>query len=140
MKKRSIYLGVITAALAVGCGGDDDGEEQAGSAPVIEALSFEPQQVTVGEQAALSGTFTFSDADSDANRFAAALTLPSGARQSVPPSPTQGTAGRTEGEVLFLIAIAPPEEGAYTLELWMIDQADNESNHLDGTVQAEPSM
>ena len=139
MTMRSVFLGMVGAALLAGCGGENDEEEPAGTAPVIESLTLDPPQIPVGEQTAVTGRLRFRDAESDANRFAGALTAPSGARQVSPPSSTQGTNGRGEGELLFLIPIAPPEEGVYTLEVWMLDEQGNESNHLDGALEANTS-
>jgi len=139
MTMRSIFLGMVGAAMLAGCGGDDGEEEPAGTAPVIESLTLDPPQVPVGKQTPVTGRLTFRDAEADANRLAGAVTGPSGTRQVSPPSPTQGTNGRGEGELLFLIAIAPPEEGAYTLEVWMLDEQGNESNHLDAALEAQPS-
>ena len=141
MRTATRHAVVAGALVLAGCGGDegDGADETRGTAPGIEALSLETDHLVVGEQTALSGRFAFHDTEGDADRFAAAITLPSGARQSVPPSKTQGTSGLTEGEVMFLVAVAPPEEGTYTLEIWMLDEADNESNHLDAALEAGPA-
>jgi hypothetical protein len=139
MMTRMLQTVALAGAISMsGCGGDDGDSsgEDSGSAPSIEALSFGPPKVPAGKQSVLTGKFTFHDPDSDADRFAAAIVLPDGSRQSLPPNKTQGTDGRADGQVEFLMAVAPPVAGNYAIELWMVDAADHESNHLDGGLEA----
>ena len=139
MTRRMIQTAALASAILLSACGSDDGDagdEDKGSAPAIEQLSFDPQNVQAGKQSVLTGKFAFHDADSDADRFAAAIVLPDGSRQSLPPTKTQGTVGRASGQVEFLMAVAPPVAGNYTIEVWMVDAADNESNHLDGSLDA----
>lgn len=132
-------IAVALTALAA-CGGDDAGDDTpVGTPPTIEGLTFDPAQVPPAQQSVITGRFTFHDADSDADRFAAAITTPDGTRQEVAPSKAPGTSGQTSGQVGFLVAVAPPVAGTYTLELWMIDEAGNESNHLAGPLEASPA-
>jgi hypothetical protein len=136
---RTIYAWAVGGAfILLGCGdgGESESEQPQGTAPVIETLAFDPKMVPAGQQTVITGKFSFRDAESDADRFAAALTTPDGTRHSTPNSPTQGTEGMAEGQVMFLVPVAPPAAGTYTLELWMIDAENNESNHLDGALEA----
>ena len=129
------WVTLVGALGVVGCGSDDDGDK--GSAPSIDSLSYSPETITMGQQATISGTLSFSDPDGDLSGIAYAITTPSGQSQTAPQSPLQGTAGHTAGVLQFAFALIPPEAGQYPFEIWVSDAAGHASNHLSGTLTAQ---
>jgi hypothetical protein len=130
-------LGCAVLALAsVGCG-DEESAKASGAPPEISTLSYQPSTVAAGQQGTISGTFAFTDPDSDASDFAIRVTSPAGQSQTLPPTPASGVSGRESGTVMFAFLLNALAGGEYGFELWMIDEAGHESNHLPGAVQAQ---
>ncbi|MGE0870745.1 MAG: hypothetical protein AB7P03_19420 [Kofleriaceae bacterium] len=128
---NAIASGLIALACA-GCASDDPGDP-----PAISDLTYSPDTWTVGQQTLISGTLAFHDPDADVEKIGFELRLPGGATQPVSPGPTPGTSGRTDAGVSFAIGVVPPAAGAYSFEVWLIDEAGNESNRLSGTANAQ---
>jgi hypothetical protein len=125
-----LVLGLLVGLVA-GCG------EDSGTAPAISDLTLQTTSVVVGQQATVSGQFTFSDPDGDVESFSVTVTAPTGASQTVGPQAIQGAAGVTDGPVALALVFNPGVAGDYVLEVWVTDGAGNESNRLTGTVTAQ---
>ncbi|MGE0549851.1 MAG: hypothetical protein AB7O24_17050 [Kofleriaceae bacterium] len=108
----------------------------AGEPPTISNLTFSPTSWVVGEQIALNASLSFHDPDGDVSELGFELRLPSGAIQPSAP-PIQGTLGQFDAGMSLAIVVVPPEPGPYSFELWVIDDAANESNRLLGTANAQ---
>ena len=121
---------LLATLLSAGCSDDQ------GTAPAISDLSLQTTSVPVGQQATVSGQFTFSDPDGDLESFSVQVTAPTGQSQTVGPQAIQGAAGVTDGPIGLAVVFNPGVAGDFVLDVWVVDSAGNESNHLTGTVTA----
>jgi ABC-type amino acid transport substrate-binding protein len=122
---------LLAALLGAGC------SEDSGAAPTIGDLTLQTTSVVVGQQATVSGQFTFSDPDGDVESFSVTVTAPTGASQTVGPQAIQNAEGVTDGPVSLAVVFNPGVAGDYGLEVWVTDSAGNDSNRLTGTVTAQ---
>jgi hypothetical protein len=127
---------MVLAAALIGCGSDDEGSDR-GTAPTIDALSYAPRTMTVGQQVNVSGTLSFEDPDGDLRSVAYSVTSPSGQVANAPAGALQGTSGQTMGQLQFAFAMTPPEAGQYLFDIWLTDAAGHDSNRLRGNLTAE---
>jgi hypothetical protein len=127
------------AALALvllctaGCGGEETDTE----APSISDLTYSPQTVPVGEATVVSGTFSFEDPDGDVLGALIAMTPPGGETQELPRADIPRAAGVTAADVMLQVLVNAQIAGRYEFEVWVEDEAGNESNRLEGAVVAE---
>ncbi len=121
---------LLLALLLSACGTDS------GKPPAIAALTFSPTTVTHGMQATVAGTFAFNDADGDLAELAAEVVLPDQTHMLLPRTDLRGVGDMTTGTLGFQMTLIPPQAGVYQFSLWIIDDGDNESNRLDGTLTA----
>jgi hypothetical protein len=126
-----LAFALLATLLSAGCGEDQ------GTAPTISDLSLQTTSVTVGQQATVTGQFTFSDPDGDLESFSVEVTAPTGLSQTVGPQAIQGAAGVTDGPISLAVVFNPGVAGDFVLDVWVVDGAGNESNHLTGTVTAQ---
>ncbi|MGE0551732.1 MAG: hypothetical protein AB7O24_28885 [Kofleriaceae bacterium] len=112
--------------------------EDPGEAPEISGLTYAPDTMAVGEQTILDGSVAFHDPEGDLAEIALLWHLPSGGEQLFPNGPVQGPAiDHADGALQFALSMIAPEAGAYSFELWVIDEAGNESNRLTGGLTAQ---
>jgi len=121
----------LACILLTACASDD------GTPPKISALTYDPMTVTHGQAATVAGTFTFDDDDGDLAELGAEVTLPDQTKQMLPMTDLRGVGDMTTGTLGFQMQIIPPTAGTYSFSLWITDDADNESNRLDGTLAAQ---
>ncbi|MBI5477669.1 MAG: hypothetical protein HY906_02370 [Deltaproteobacteria bacterium] len=122
---------LLAGLLSAGC------SEDTGTAPAISDLTLQTTTVTVGQQATVSGQFTFSDPDGDLESFSVQVTAPTGLSQTVGPQAIQGAAGVTAGPITLAVVFNPGVAGDFVLDVWVVDSAGNESNRLTSTVTAQ---
>jgi hypothetical protein len=130
---RFLEAFVLVALLLPACGSED----ATGVAPVLTNLTYSPTTVTAGAVATITGTVTFADADADVSQFAISARSPIGQTSTIGPRTAEGALGKTGGRLGFAVQLDPQIAGIYSLEIWMVDEAGNESNRLRGTVEAE---
>jgi hypothetical protein len=118
-------------ALLAGCSSGGDGK-----APSIAALTYSPMTVPAGVQTTVSGSFTFTDEDGDADQLGIDVTLPDNSTQSLPKSDLQNVGDMTSGTIAFSVFITPPTAGSYKFAIFITDEGDNTSNKLMGTLTA----
>lgn len=109
------------------CGGGGGGSEPTGTAPRISNLSLSPDTVYYmgGDGAAqISATVDFTDPDMDI--ATAYIRLADGTTQTLDLPPINTTSGTLMGELI----VATTELGVFTSEVWLVDAAGHESNHL----------
>jgi hypothetical protein len=136
MKSAFAVIGLFCFCFMAAQTGCNEPEPH-GAAPYVEALTFSPEVVTVGQSNTVTGTFAFDDPDGDAGRIAFRITDPSNQTQDVEPQEVPGLRGQTSGTVQFTLSFQPAAAGLHTIEVWLIDDTDFESNHLSGEVEAE---
>lgn len=129
-------LGFATAILLSSLGACGS-EEEAGEAPALSDLAFNPTRLGVGAQTTVSGTMRFADVDGDLAQLGVEVALPNGSRQAIPMTDLQGVGDMTEGQLVWAFAIAPPSAGSYAFDLWVTDAEEHASNRLSGTLVAE---
>src|SRR5687768_12854589 len=122
---------LVLLALVAGCSSGGDGK-----APSIAALTYTPMTVPTGQQSTVSGSFTFTDEDGDADQLGIDVTLPDNSTQSLPMSDLQNVGDMTSGTIAFAVFITPPAAGSYKFTVFITDEGDNESNKLMGTLTA----
>ena len=122
---------VLACILLSACASDD------GTSPNISALTYSPNTATPGQVVTVTGTFTFDDDDGDLAELGAEVTLPDQTKQMLPMTDLRGVGDMTTGTLGFQMQIIPPTAGTYSFSLWITDDADNESNRLDGTLAAQ---
>lgn len=125
---RAAILGTLGLALLGGCGG--------GAPPEISALQFSPDSATVGQITIINGTFGFSDDDEDITTLDISLKAPGADEGQVARSPIPSLTGQPEGLAGFAAQLSTPAAGSYLFELWVTDDEGNDSNHLEGTIEA----
>ncbi len=125
MNLKTATLFFVTA---LGCG--------AGRPPTLSDLTFDPNEIPVGKQSTINGSFSFSDKEGDVQTINLAIKAPSGETQKVAPTPVQGAAGQFSGKLVFAAIVIPPAAGKYGFEVWLQDGS-GESNHLEGSVDAK---
>jgi hypothetical protein len=134
MRRCALSLPVLMAlAFAAGCSDESD----QGSPPSISDLTYAPTTVTVGQLTTITGTFSFTDPDGDLKEMTASLTPPAGQPQTLPAQALQNEAGQTSGMAQLQLVLQPPLAGTYSFEVWLTDDAGNDSNHLTGTFEAQ---
>lgn len=124
--KNALALLLFTACSS---GGD-------GKAPTIAALTYTPMTLPTGQQTTVSGSFTFTDEDGDADQLGIDVTLPDSSKQSLPMSDLQNVGDMTSGTITFAVFITPPAAGTYKFDIFITDESDNRSNKLGGTLTA----
>jgi len=127
---KNILLAALVVFSFTGCSSDD------GAAPTIATLVYSPMTVPSGAQSTISGTFTFQDKDGDAAQIGIDVRLPDQTMQELPLSDLQNVGEMTSGTINFAVIISPPFAGTYQFEVFIVDDADNESNHLMGSLTA----
>ncbi|MEE8408796.1 MAG: hypothetical protein V3T05_04255 [Myxococcota bacterium] len=129
----SMSFVVAIAICLAGCGSEDDSS----GAPVLSNLTYSPQTITAGSLTTINGTFDFTDADADVTTFSVSVTDPTSTTTTVGPNPAQNVLGKTVGTVGFSLLLNATTAGIYALELWMTDDAGQDSNKLSGNVTAQ---
>lgn len=132
MPRRLEALLLLALLLLPACGSEEDRSV----APVLSDLTYTPTTVTAGALATITGSVVFSDPDEDASEFAVKAASPIGQSTTVGPKPARGSPGRTDGQLSFGVHLDPQVAGTYMLEIWMVDEAGNESNRLRGDIEA----
>ena len=141
--RASISIGVVVAIVSsvtvlLGAAGCDDPEAHE-AAPSIQALDYGPETATVGQQVSVVGTFAFRDPDRDIGHIAFLIVAPDDSVQEVPPQEVPSLRGQRSGTVEFTLNLEPTMAGDHTFEVWVLDDTDFESNHLEGVLQvSEP--
>lgn len=130
MKNIIVSLVVFTLTLTA-CGSDD------GSPPAIASLTYSPMTVPRAQQSTVTGSITFTDKDGDAAQLGIDVTLPDATSQELPLTDLQNVGEMTSGTIAFSVILTPPLAGAYQFELFIVDDSDNESNRLMGTLTAQ---
>ncbi len=125
-------IALALSLLLAACASDD-----AGTAPMISSLTYTPMTVTVGQATTISGSIAFDDTDGDLDQLAADVALPDGSHQMLPMTDLQNVGDMTHGTIAFAMTLVPPAAGAYAFSLWITDDGDHDSNHLDGSVTAQ---
>ncbi len=123
---RIVILLIVFFLSACG-GGGGGGSEPAGIAPRISNLSLSPDTVYyMGSDGAaqISATLDFTDPDMDI--ATAYIRLADGTTQTLELPPINVTSGTLMGEMI----VATTELGVFTSEVWLVDEAGHESNHL----------
>ncbi|MDH3401932.1 MAG: hypothetical protein OEM03_13320 [Chromatiales bacterium] len=116
--------------LLSACGGGGGSEPcctPAGTAPRISNLSLSPDSVYYmdGDGATqISAMVDFTDPDMDITT--AYIRLADGTTQTLELPPINMTSGTLMGELI----VATTELGVFTSEVWLVDEAGHESNHL----------
>ena len=128
-------VALLAATLIAGCGGSSGDAE--GTAPTIRDLTLTPTSIAVGAQATMTGALTFDDPDGDLSQVGVEITLPNGTKQALPKSAVQGASGLKEGPVDVALVVLPPTAGTYGIDVFVVDQAGHESNHLTVDVTAQ---
>ena len=124
---RIIILLVLFALGSCGGGGGGGDTPSTGTAPRISNLSLSPDTVYYmgGDGAAqISATVDFTDPDIDITT--AYIRLADGTTQTLDLPPINTTSGTLMGELI----VATTELGVFTSEVWLVDAAGHESNHL----------
>lgn len=121
---------ILCLALAA-CTSDDS------AAPTISNLTYSPSNVTVGQQATISGTMTFDDPDGDLDQMGVEITLPDNSKQQLAMTDLQNVGSMTDGQLGWALIVVPPMAGAYKLELWLTDAVGHESNRLQANATAQ---
>jgi hypothetical protein len=119
-----------TSIFFVGCGGAPP------TPPQIDQLAYDPALISVGKQTNITGSLAFIDDSGDIHELDASIQLPSGQVQPFPPTPVAGVSGVKAGALNFALSVALPVAGRYQLEVWLVDDAGGDSNHLTGIVEA----
>jgi hypothetical protein len=119
-----------TLLFATACASDD------GTPPAITGLTYSPMTATHGVVVTVTGSFTFDDDDGDLADLHGELTLPDQTKQSLPKADIRALGDMKTGTLGFQLQALPPTVGSYKFQLWVTDDADNESNRLDGTLTA----
>jgi hypothetical protein len=125
-----LSLGLVVIAA---CGHETD----LSPVPAVSDLTIQNPVVTVGGTVQVKGALSYLDGDADLTSLYIAVTTPAGQSQTVGPSPAAGVENRRAGTLSFSFTLNVAAPGDYQLELWLVDAADNESNHLTGTVTAQ---
>jgi hypothetical protein len=121
----------LSLALAAGCATDT-------STPEISDLTATPSTMKVGQQATVTGTFHFDDADGDLEQLNGEITMPDGTKQALRNTDVTGIGAMTTGTLSWAMIVVPPAAGSYKLELWVTDADGHESNRLETTATATP--
>jgi hypothetical protein len=117
-------------------------DDASSSAPVAKLVlrdfTLTPTTITSGKMSSLQGSVSFDGkaAAGDA-QFDLQVTLPGGAKQALPRSPVQGTAGLQTGTAAVALQFGPPAPGTYVITLTMVDAAGTSSNAASLDVTAE---
>lgn len=123
-------LSITLFAAFVACGD----QIEAGTAPTISNLTYNPTQATIGEATTYTGTLDFSDPDGDLAQVAVSILQPDGAALAVPPVDVQGASGIGAGTVGWAFIMVAAQVGDHTFDVWTTDEAGNASNRLTGTI------
>lgn len=132
---RSFRVALLPLAMAsaLTTSGCDGGGSAAGHPPAISDLHLSSPAVVDGAgRADVSGSLSFRDPGGDV----AYLTLSS--ELATTTIPVTGASGATSGSGGATITVAPGRYGTQPFEIWIVDRAGNESNHLSGLVSFVP--
>lgn len=135
---RLLPLALLLTATLIACddGGDDADDTDAGAngtAPTISELTLDPATAPRGVATDVTASLRFVDPDGDVELGHVALML-GGQTQTLPPVTVQNVAGVTEGEVLLLLRFQPPTTDPIEVDVWLSDNAGNDSNTLTTTL------
>ena len=111
--------------------------DDAGTAPTISSLVYNPNTVARGQQSTVTGSILFSDDDGDLAKLGVEVTLPDATKQTLPSTDLQGVGDMTEGTIGFQMIFVPPASGTYRFSMFIVDDANNESNRLEGMLTAQ---
>jgi hypothetical protein len=136
MTKKTLFI--ASAALAftgflTACTQETSSD---GEPPTISALTYTPEVVSVGELTSLSGSLHFEDADGDLLELHMEIGDGSGRSLVVTATPISGVAGLTAGTVTLSLMVTMPSAGPHVLRVWVRDAQGQDSNALEGTLDA----
>ena len=114
---------ILLVALAMG--GCDD-EDEAGSAPVVESLSLDGQDVRVGMLSMVGGMLGFSDPDGDVAEARIELSDPEDTKTTLM-TEIVGVSGMKEGTVVLQLGVLATRTGEHEATLTLIDEEGHES-------------
>ncbi len=125
---------VLLIACAAACATDPD--DEAGTAPSIDMLALQPEQVALGTPTAVHGDVAFVDPDGDVETIEIELTDHAGASTSMDVAVT-GSHGVEAGTVRFMLVVTPPRAGTYPLAVRVIDAEGNASAPARAELRAQ---
>jgi hypothetical protein len=108
-----------------------------GTPPEISALTYTPDTVTVGVASTVTGSIAFDDVDGDLSRLNVELIGPDSQLHSIPSANITALGDLKTGTLPFQMVFGPPTAGDYTFNIWISDDAGNDSNKLDGLLTVE---
>jgi len=106
--------------------------------PEISDLTATPSTMKVGQQATVTGTLHFDDADGDLSTLDGEITMPDGTKAALRSTDVTAIGAMTTGTLSWAMIVVPPSAGSYTLTLWVTDADGHESNRLETTATAAP--
>jgi hypothetical protein len=133
MARRVRWLSTFGLVVVAACGHEND----LPPVPSVSDLVLENPSVAVGGPVQVKGSMSYLDGDADLTSLYVKVTTPGGQTQTVGPSPATGVENRRAGTLAFAFTLSAEVVGDYQLELWVVDEAGNESNHLSATVTAQ---
>jgi hypothetical protein len=131
---RPLLAVSLTFGTLAGCSGAD---ADAGSAPSISNLSYDPAEVKVGAQTTIQGQLAFEDADADVHEVAVEVWGASASQKQALPRQRIQAGAQASGQLAVLLVFLAPAAGDYHFAVHVVDAKGHESNRLEGLVHAK---
>lgn len=137
-KKYTLLICLTSLLFIVSCGGGGGSDGNDGSSPTISQLSYSPTSVYTDsgeEPKTINGTFNFSDPDGDLSTVTIMVLDSSNQTILSETSNVTGVSGIKSGVIEGSVTAVLPIVGEYTIQVFVTDGKENQSNLLAGILR-----